>query len=221
MARTAPLHYNRSGCGYVIDFVICPQTDSQSYSGMLLHSDHRLVVAKLDLRQLFNVWGCIEKAQIHKHVRYNTDSFVNDPYRAMFHAAMSDSISKVNTNTTASERWTSMQHLLKLAAESTIGKTAATTRRDTPHCSEMAAMSAKQRQLKLWHQNTRNSTTREGIKRQRKTILHDMRRKPRDNAEAFHQGLPQRIFLLQLFLSTVSSSVTSTSAMSSFTTSIP
>ena len=35
-----------------------------------------------------------------------------------------------------------------------------------------------------------------------------------------HQGSPQRIFLLQLFLSTVSSCVTSTSAMSSFTTSI-
>ena len=35
-----------------------------------------------------------------------------------------------------------------------------------------------------------------------------------------HQGSPQRIFLHQLFLSTVSSSVTSTSAMSSFTTSI-
>ena len=36
-----------------------------------------------------------------------------------------------------------------------------------------------------------------------------------------HQGSPQRIFLLQLFLSTVSSSVTSTSAMSSFTTITP
>ena len=35
-----------------------------------------------------------------------------------------------------------------------------------------------------------------------------------------HQGSPQRIFLLRMFLSTVSSSVTSTSAMSSFTTSI-
>ena len=35
-----------------------------------------------------------------------------------------------------------------------------------------------------------------------------------------HQGLPHRIFLLQLFLASVSSSVTSTSAMSSFTSSI-
>ena len=174
----------------VIDFVICPQThkrlltDSRSYSGTLLHSDHRLLVAKLDLRQLFNVWGCIEKARIPKHVRYNTDLLVNDPYREMFRAAVSDSISEVNTNTTASERWTSVEHVLKSAAESTIGKTVATTRRDTPHCSEMAAMSEKQRQLKLWQQNTRNSTTRADIKRQRNTLLHAMRRKSRDNAEA-------------------------------------
>ena len=94
------------------------------------------------------------------------------------------SISEVNTNTTASERWTSVEHVLKSAAESTIGKTVATTRRDTPHCSEMAAMSVKQRQLKLWQQNTRNATTRADIKRQRNTLLHTMRRKSRDNAEA-------------------------------------
>ena len=174
----------------VIDFVVCPQShkrllsDSRSYSGTLLHSDHRLLVAKLDLRQLFNVWGCIEKARMPKHVRYNTDLLVNDPHRTMFRAAVSDSISEVNTNTTASERWTSVEHALKSAAESTIGKTVATTMRNTPHCSEMAKMSEKQRQLKLWQQNTRNATTREDIKRQRNTILHAMRRKSRDNAEA-------------------------------------
>ena len=77
-----------------------------------------------------------------------------------------------------------MEHALKSAAESTIGKTVATTRRNTPHCSEMAEMSEKQRQLKLWQQNTRNATTREDIKRQRNQILHAMRRKSRDNAEA-------------------------------------
>ena len=97
---------------------------------------------------------------------------INDPYRAMFRAAVSDSISEVNTNTTASERWTSAEHVLQSAAETNIGKTAATTKRYTPHCSEMAAMSAKQRQLKLWHQNTRNNTTREDIKRQRNITRH-------------------------------------------------
>ena len=158
--------YNKARQGKVIDFVVCPQShkrllsDSRSYSGTLLHSDHRLLVAKLDLRQLFNVWGCIEKARMPKHVRYNTDLLVNDPHRAMFRAAVSDSISEVNTNTTASERWTSVEHALKSAAESTIGKTVATTRRNTPHCSEMAEMSEKQRQLKLWQQNTRNDKIR-------------------------------------------------------------
>ena len=83
----------------VIDFVVCPQshkrllTDSRSYSGTLLYSDHRLLVAKLDLRQLFNVWGGIEKARMPKHARYNTDLLVHDPYRAMFRAAVSHSIS--------------------------------------------------------------------------------------------------------------------------------
>ena len=119
-----------------------------------------------------------------KHVRYNTDLLVNDPYRSMFRAAVSDSISEVNTKTTASEIWTSVELVLKSAAESTIGNTAATTRRDTPHCTEMAAMSVKQRQLKMWQHNTRNATTRDDIKRQRNTLLHAMRRKSRDNAEA-------------------------------------
>ena len=57
---------------------------------------------------------------------------INDPYRAMFRAAVSDSISEVNTNTTASERWTSAEHVLKSAAETNIGnigKTATTTKR--------------------------------------------------------------------------------------------
>ena len=82
----------------VIDFVVCPQShkillsDSRSHSGTLLYSDHRLLVAKLDLRQLFNVWGCIEKARMTEQVRYNTDLFVNDPHRTMFRAAVSDSI---------------------------------------------------------------------------------------------------------------------------------
>ena len=72
---------------------------------------------------------------------------------------------------------------MESAAEWTIGKTAATTSRVTPHCSEMASMSVKQRQLKLWQQNTK-ATTREDIKRQRNTLLHAMGRKYRDNAEA-------------------------------------
>ena len=45
-----------------IDFVICRQshksllTDSRVYAGTLLDSDHRLLIAQLDLTRLYNVW---------------------------------------------------------------------------------------------------------------------------------------------------------------------
>ena len=72
---------------------------------------------------------------------------------------------------------------MKAAAESTIGLTAPTGRRDTPHCPEMAAMSAEQRKLKLWRQNTRDVNNKAALKLQRNAILHAMRRKARSNAE--------------------------------------
>ena len=72
---------------------------------------------------------------------------------------------------------------MKEAAESTIGLTALTGRRDTPHRPEMAAMSAEQRKLKLWRQNTRYVNNKAILKLQRNAILHAMRRKARSNTE--------------------------------------
>ena len=67
--------------------------------------------------------------------------------------------------------------------QSTIDLTALTGRRDTPHCPEMAAMSAAQRKLKLWRQNTRDVNNKTILKLQRNAILHAMRRKARSNTE--------------------------------------
>ena len=137
----------------VIDFVICRQShkrllvDSRTYAGTLLDSDHRLLTAKVDLTQLYNVWGRIEKVRTSKRVRYNTCLLANEPYRAKFWDAVSEALPEINTNASASERWNSVENIVKEAAESTIGLTAPTGLRDTPHCPEMAAMSAEQRKL--------------------------------------------------------------------------
>ena len=148
----------------VIDFVICRQShkrllvDSRTYAGTLLDSDHRLLTAKVDLTQLYNVWGRIEKVRTSKRVRYNTSSLANEPYRAKFCDAVSEVLPEINTNASASERWSSVENIVKEAAESTIGLTALTERRDTPHCPDMAAMSAEQIQLKLWRRTPVPST---------------------------------------------------------------
>ena len=61
------------------------------------------------------------------------------------------------------------QEVLK-SAESTIGRTAPVASRDgQPHCAEMAAMTAEQRKLKLWLQNTSDVIHRCELKRQRNT----------------------------------------------------
>ena len=48
---------------------------------------------------------------------------------------------------------------------------------------EMAAMSAEQRKLKLWRQNTHDVNNKAVLKLQRNAILHAMRRKARSNTE--------------------------------------
>ena len=170
-------------------FVICRQShkrlleDSRTFDGTLLDSDHRLLTAKVDLTQLYNVWGRIEKVRTSKRVRYNTSLLANEPYRAKFCDAVSEGFPEINTNASASERWSSVENIVKEAAESTIGLTALTGRRDTPHCPEMAAMSAEQRKLKLWRQNTRDVNNKAILKLQRNAILHAMRRKARWNTE--------------------------------------
>ena len=116
-------------------------------------------------------------------VRYNTCLLSDEPYRAKFCDAVSEALPEINTNASASERWSSVENIVKEAAESTIGLTAPTGRRDTSHCPEMAAMSAEQRKLKLWRQNTRDVNNKAILKLQRNAILHAMRRKSRSNTE--------------------------------------
>ena len=102
----------------VIDFVKCRQShkrllvDSRTYAGTLLDSDHRLLTAKVDLTQLYNVWGRIEKVRTSKRVRYNTCLLANEPYRAKFCDALSEALPEINTNASASERWSSVENIV-------------------------------------------------------------------------------------------------------------
>ena len=85
----------------VIDFVICRQShkrllvDSRTYAGTLLDSDHRLLTAKVNLTQLYDVWGRIEKVRTSKRVRYNTCLLANEPYRAKFCDAVSEYVTRL------------------------------------------------------------------------------------------------------------------------------
>ena len=169
----------------VIDFVICRQahksilTDSRSYVGTLLDSDHRLLITKLDLRHL-HIWEHLGRPQPKKRVRFNTDELTNAPKRAQFREGFIESLADIDTSSPVSERWSQIKQALSSAAESTIGRSV--PGRNPPQCQEMAALSEAQRQLRLRIQNTRDHNRRQNLKQQRNRILHALRRKARDNA---------------------------------------
>ena len=169
-----------------IDFVICHLshksllTDSRAYAGTLLDSDHRLLIAQLDLSRLYYVWSENAQPPSAKHARYNTEQLASGPLRAQFREAVSESLPEVNPNMSASQKWDLLKGTLKSAAETTIGRSV--PRHKNPHCQDMAALSETQRKLRLQINNTRNPARKQELKQQRNRILHAQRRRARDNA---------------------------------------
>ena len=169
-----------------IDFVICRQshksllTDSRAFAGTLLDSDHRLLIAQLDLSRLYYVWSEIAQPPSAKHARYNTEQLASGPIRTKFRDAVSESLPDVNPNLSASQKWDLLKGTLKSAAETTIGRTE--PRHKNPHCQDIAAMSETQRKLRLQINNTRNPASKQALKQQRNRILHAQRRRARDIA---------------------------------------
>ena len=169
-----------------IDFVICRLshksllTDSRAYAGTLLDSDHRLLIAQLDLSRLYYVWSENAQPPSAKHARYNTEQLASGPLRAQFREAVTESLPEVNPNMSASQKWDLLKGTLKSAAETTIGRSV--PRHKNPHCQDMAALSETQRKLRLQINNTRNPARKQELKQQRNRILHAQRRRARDNA---------------------------------------
>ena len=166
-------------------FVICRHshksllTDSRAFAGTLLDSDHRLLIAQLDLSRLYYVWSEIAQPPSAKHARYNTEQLARGPIRTKFRDAVSESLPDVNPNLSASQKWDLLKGTLKSAAETTIGRTE--PRHKNPHCQDIAAMSETQRKLRLQINNTRNLARKQALKQQRNRILHAHRRRARDN----------------------------------------
>ena len=158
-----------------IDFVICRQShksllrDSRAYAGTLLDSDHRLLIAQLNLSRLYYVWSEITQPPSAKHARYNTEQLASGHIRTKFRDAVSESLPDVNPNLSANQKWDLLKGTLKSAAETTIGRTE--PRHKNPHCQDIAAMSETQRKLRLQINNTRNPARKQALKQQRNSVV--------------------------------------------------
>ena len=156
-------------------------TDSRAYAGTLLDSDHRLLIAQLDLSRLYYVWSEIAQPPSAKHARYNTEQLASGPLRTQYRDAVSESLPEVNPTMSARQKWDLLKGTLKSAAETTIGRTEV-PRQKNPHYRDKAAMSETQCKLRLQINNTKNPARKQELKQQRNRILHAQRRRARDNA---------------------------------------
>ena len=182
MRRTGTLYPSTtlSTLSSVVNLTKSLLTDSWAFAGTLLDSDHRLLIAQLDLSRLYYVWSEIAQPPSAKHARYNTEQLASGPIRTKFRDAVSESLPDVNLNLSASQKWDLLKGTLKSAAETTIGRTE--PRHKNPHCQDIAAMSETQRKPRLHINNTRNPARKQALKQQRNRILHAQRRRARDNA---------------------------------------
>ena len=188
VSRSIPRCDEREHCTHLQHYRLChlssisqkPTNRLRAFAGTLTDSDHRLLIAQLDMSRLYYVWSEIAQAPSAKHARYNTEQLASGPIRTKFRDAVSESLPDVNPNLSASQKWHLLKVTLKSAAETTIGRTE--PRHKNPHCQDIAAMSETQRKLRLQINNTRNPARKQALKQQRNRILHAQRRRARDNA---------------------------------------
>ncbi len=87
MRRTGTLYPSTtlSTLSYVVNLTKSLLTDSRAFAGTLLDSDHRLLIAQLDLSRLY--WSEIAQPPSAKHARYNTEQLASGPIRTKFRGA--------------------------------------------------------------------------------------------------------------------------------------
>ena len=87
MRRTVPIYNTIEHCTHLQHYrLICRQshkslvTDSRAFAGTLLDSDHRLLIAQLDLSRLYYVWSEIAQPPSAKHAATTPNSWPVDYY---------------------------------------------------------------------------------------------------------------------------------------------
>ena len=115
----------------MIDFIICPQrfkslfTDSRSYSGTLLTSDHRVVIGKLDIK-LYKIKRC-NKQTIPDKFNINMLKKINkfnkkksNQYKKTLDTKLGPLLEDTDMN--AKDKWRKTREVILETADKVIGK---------------------------------------------------------------------------------------------------
>ena len=169
-----------------IDYIICDQkhkhllTDARSYSGTETHSDHRLVVTRIEVN-----WSkmYLKKPTVQKEKIIDTEKLINDTDTQMqYQTHITESIDAIGNSQPEQHRWDTMKKIIHKAAQENIGYRQPQSNvqiRDRL----LENMSIQQKEAWMKIENCKDVNQIKIMKRERKTILREMKRRMKDLKE--------------------------------------
>ena len=168
-----------------IDFIVTPTRyrsllrDSRSYAGTETSSDHRLVISRVRLRNLYRMW---KKRPTISADRIAVSELVHQkPRRIEYVHRIRESLTAAalhqQTNEPAQHRLDTVRRIVMSAARETVGVIAPHSNHKGNHYdSDIAAKTSEQRNLRLCISNCKDEQTKAGLKQKRNQIQHAIRR---------------------------------------------
>ena len=180
LEKTVPI-YNQ------IDYVICDRrllTDSRSYGGCELNTDHKLVVARFGMQRLYGIFGNRRRTNKQQTARVNTTKLSDLQVRSQYQQQLSenlDSVPKIrHSEDELQNTCSAVLDVVKSVALDVLG----IAELSKHHCpdSEIQKLSEEQLSLRQSMANTTNPDKKATLKRKRNEIQHAIREKCRNNA---------------------------------------
>jgi hypothetical protein len=164
-----------------IDYVICNQNikrnlkNARSYNGTTTDSDHRLVVATIDMRP-FMLFPRKQPKRID--ARIEVKRLINDEQAKInYQENLDQRLAKIDPKEI---KWGELAKILTETANETLSEERKTTKQNNP----IKKLSEEQKQLRLKIENIENWEKRAELKHQRNRILKEIRMKVREQKEA-------------------------------------
>jgi len=173
-----------------IDYVLCRQrqkrllTDARSYGGCETPSDHRLVVARLDLNRIYGIFfnGRARTVQRNQHKLNLTNMPTDRELRMKYNDELTSRLLNVDrTVESPAELWNQSVDAINSAAREVAD---VQVRGQATSHSKIEDLSRQQKELRLQIENTTNPSKKAELKHKRNVILHEIRREALREAEA-------------------------------------
>ena len=175
-----------------IDYIFCLHrqrqllVDSRSYSGTLVESDHRLVVARLDVSRIRHVWSSVEHGKKQRASQRILVGGLSDPtMRRRYCDELESSLTgnRLDNTNCPSTTWNGIRQTVITAARNTLG-VAAPRKRGGKWImdADTLKMSCEKRRLRHRIRDEKNADEVSILKQQRNKLSHMIRQHACANA---------------------------------------